>query len=251
MIYSYKFYEDFHKRRYKGLIPIPTEKDFSYKLILPFIAKLLKKDQEILDIGCGNGALSFFAAKQGCKVLGVDISKKAILGCRLNARRLGLNNIRFKSKSFDQLTVKEIGKFDLAICSEVLEHLPEDFQVLRKIYSLLQPGGTLFLSTPSVNSPIHIMRMIFFKKDSFDEEVGHLRRYDIGQLVSILKKANYKIMEVYKTEGILRNFFFVTEIGTKLQRMLKPGIRELVAYLDNKLLFLGESDLVVIASKPK
>lgn len=50
MISSYKFYEDFHKKRYKGLIPIPTERDFSYKLIFPFIAKFRKANYKITEL---------------------------------------------------------------------------------------------------------------------------------------------------------------------------------------------------------
>lgn len=246
------FYEEFHKERSKGLISIPNQGDFSYRTILPHLDKLLKRGQRVLDIGCGNGALSFFAASRGCAILGVDISKKAISGCQFNTKRLGfVRNLKFQVINFNNTQVKIRGKFDLVICSEVIEHLNDDVRVLKNIYEQLKPGGLFFLSTPSINSPIHRFRMLFYKTDYFDKEVGHLRRYELNKLVLLLKETNYKILKTYKTEGVLRNFFFVTKIGAKLQWLLRRGIRDIISIIDSGLLFLGECDLIIIASKPK
>lgn len=245
-----KLYEEFHKERSKGLIPVPNTRDFSYRTILPYLDKLLQRGQKVLDIGCGNGALSFFAASRGCKVLGVDVSERAISGCKFNAQRFGFgNDLRFEVEDFDNPREKITEKFDLVICCEVIEHLRDDLRVLRYIYRMLKPGGILFLSTPSINSVIHNIRMLISKKDCFDEEVGHLQRYELRQLILLLRKLDYKILETYKTEGVLRNFFYVTKLGTKLQRFLKPVIRDIVSYLDSSLLFLGESDLIIVATK--
>ncbi|MEP7358089.1 MAG: class I SAM-dependent methyltransferase, partial [Anaerolineales bacterium] len=38
--------------------------------------------------------------------------------------------------------------FDAALCTQVLEHVPEPLQVLQEIYRVLRPGGRLFLSAP-------------------------------------------------------------------------------------------------------
>lgn len=40
------------------------------------------------------------------------------------------------------------GAFDLALCLEVLEHLPEPQQVLAELARVLRPGGRLFFSVP-------------------------------------------------------------------------------------------------------
>ena len=38
--------------------------------------------------------------------------------------------------------------FDAAVCTQVLEHVPEPAQVLAELYRVLRPGGRLFLSVP-------------------------------------------------------------------------------------------------------
>ena len=48
------------------------------KLVLKKIKVKKKYDKKMIDIGCGNGRDSFFFSKYNLKVLGIDISKKAI-----------------------------------------------------------------------------------------------------------------------------------------------------------------------------
>jgi len=48
----------------------------------------------VIDVGCGSGVLAFVAAKLGAaKVIGVDLSHRAVEAARENAKRLGLEHI--------------------------------------------------------------------------------------------------------------------------------------------------------------
>lgn len=58
--------------------------------------------------------------------------------------------------------VRSIGAFDLVLCSEVVEHIPDSAAALRGIASLLRPGGTLILSTPQRYSPLELASKIAF-----------------------------------------------------------------------------------------
>jgi 2-polyprenyl-3-methyl-5-hydroxy-6-metoxy-1,4-benzoquinol methylase len=55
-----------------------------------------------------------------------------------------------------------MGTFDFVLCSEVVEHIPDSVAALRGIASLLEPGGTLVLSTPQRYSPLELASKIAF-----------------------------------------------------------------------------------------
>lgn len=43
--------------------------------------------------------------------------------------------------------------FDHVVCSEVLEHLPDDTRAVQELYRVLKPGGTLVVTVPSADFP--------------------------------------------------------------------------------------------------
>ncbi len=81
--------------------------------------KPICRDARVLDCFCHNGSFSLHAAKFGAKsVLGVDISEEALVVARENARKNGLDNVRFEAHNcFDLLReYTDAGeKFDVVI----------------------------------------------------------------------------------------------------------------------------------------
>lgn len=82
------------------------------------------------------------------------------------------------------------GSLDRVVCSEVLEHIEKDGEVLAEISRALAPGGSFFLTCP-----IHPE---YFGLD--DELVGHYRRYETNSLMQQLSKAGF---EEFKVQPIL------------------------------------------------
>ena len=241
-------YEEFHKDA-EALTDIISPQDFTYNNVLRIINRHLWSEAEILDIGCGTGVVSLYLASQGNIVTGIDISKKAAEAARLSAEAVGLENVSFSAMSFPEHCLLN-GKFDFIVCSEVLEHIADDKAAIGKVFSLLSPTGILVLSVPSRNAPIHRLRMLFRKRDSFDENVGHLRRYSVHQITDLVRSSNLSVIDVRRAEGFIRNFFFVTSIGNRLLPFMKWPVMLIIDVLDYlTLLLLGESQIFVVARK--
>lgn len=51
---------------------------------------------------------------------------------------------------------------DLALCTEVIEHIPRSFEALTEIHRILRPTGVLILSTPQRFSPLELSGKIAF-----------------------------------------------------------------------------------------
>jgi ubiquinone/menaquinone biosynthesis C-methylase UbiE len=95
--------------------------------------------------------------------------------------------------------------FDLVLCSEVIEHLPESSPALGEMRRLLRPGGVLILSTPQRYSPLEMFskvalhpRMIGMTRRVYREPVvrtGHINPMTRRALHRHLDRAGLVIRE--------------------------------------------------------
>jgi glycosyltransferase involved in cell wall biosynthesis len=75
------------------------------------------------------------------------------------------------------------GKFDTAVCFNVVEHINDDATALANLRRLLEPGGRLLLIVPA--------HMWLF--GSLDEHLGHFRRYEKEELAAKLAAAGFEL----------------------------------------------------------
>ncbi len=106
--------------------------------------KLLLKNFEILDIGCGGGLISEPMARLGGNVTGIDASEKNIKVASLHSKENNLK-ITYINKSPEQLDEKE--KFDIILNLEIVEHVDNLDLYLSSCYKLLKKNGLMFTAT--------------------------------------------------------------------------------------------------------
>jgi len=239
-------YENFHKKT-KSQKRIIGKKNFTYRNLIEILERYLNSQKNILDVGCGAGIVDFYLTSRGHKVLGIDISEKAVRACRESAQALGFEH-RLNFEKFNFPEEKPSGEFDLVICSEVLEHLENDKKAVEAIFNLLRPFGVVIFSTPSKNAPLY---KLGFAKE-FDKKVGHFRRYSLNELKMLVGKAGFVVKETLKAEGILRNFLFLSPTAGRFVRVLNKigALSDIITFMDRLTIpVFGESDIFVIAQK--
>lgn len=238
-----KLYEEFHKPTTIQLKVI-NKKNFTYHYIAEFLDKYIKKNYSVLDIGCGAGTISLYLGSKGNKVHGIDISKKAIESCRKSATFLDMNNVTFEVANFPKFNSEQ--KYDSLVCFEVIEHLTDDKLAFKKMGELLKKDGIAIISTPSRNAPLHRIGYT----TGFDKRVGHLRRYTLEELMKVAHAAGFEVIDSKKTEGVLRNYLFLSPIAGKSIRFIRSFLVNIVTCLDELTMRLfGESDLFVVLKK--
>ncbi len=136
--------------------------------ILRFVRQL-PRDRTVLEIGAGKLSLTAELATRFKHVTALDLSP----AIHEFARQLPVSvQDRLTPLHGDFLTMPIAETFDLVIACEVLEHVEQEEAFIRRVDTLLNPGGTLIISVPA--------HMRFWSRH--DELVGHLRRYSRADL---------------------------------------------------------------------
>lgn len=100
----------------------------------------------ILDYGCGTGdQLTVPLAERGHSVLGVDMHGPSIEEARI---RHSVPSLTFRTAKIGTL-VDERHRFDVVICSEVLEHVDDPGSFLAQLRALTIPDGAVIITTPN------------------------------------------------------------------------------------------------------
>lgn len=98
-----------------------------------------------VDIGSGGGLLCEPLAKLGFQVTGVDASEMSVNVAKRHAEQSGLDIEYRHCLSTDLL--QEGKTYDMVMNTEVIEHVPDQQQLLDECCQLLKPGGLLVLAT--------------------------------------------------------------------------------------------------------
>ena len=125
-----------------------------------------------LDFGAGIGTFSVALRAAGKRVVCVEPD----LNLLDRLRRLGF-------EAYSNVDEIKPVSLDYVYSLNVLEHVEDDLQVLKRLASRMRPGGRLLLYVPAFD--------ILYS--SMDKKVGHFRRYRRPILVPLLKKAGLRV----------------------------------------------------------
>src|SRR6266536_1395827 len=148
--------------------------DSPYYFLWSIIVDRLRRDgvKRVLEIGCGTGQLAAYLLDQGIETYaGMDFSPKAIEYAR-EAAPEG----RFVVDDARTSAIYSEEQHDVLICTEVLEHIPDDLSVVRSF----RPETRCLFSVPSYNSEGHVR--FFRDAASVKERYGRFfSRLDVAE----------------------------------------------------------------------
>jgi 2-polyprenyl-6-hydroxyphenyl methylase/3-demethylubiquinone-9 3-methyltransferase len=115
--------------------------------------------KRVVDVGCGGGVLAEGMARQGARVVGIDLAEGALEVARLHALESGVE-VDYRRTDADTLAAAEPAGFDVVTCMELLEHVPDPAALLAACARLVRPGGHVFLSTVNRNPKSYLLAVL-------------------------------------------------------------------------------------------
>jgi ubiquinone/menaquinone biosynthesis C-methylase UbiE len=113
------------------------------------LASHIERGQQVLDLGCGTGAMTLRAAKRGAKVKGIDINAQMleIAGQRVHEVRL-TETVDLVEMGVAELDGEEAQCYDAVMSGLCFSELSEDevTYTLKQVARILRPGGLLLIA---------------------------------------------------------------------------------------------------------
>jgi cyclopropane fatty-acyl-phospholipid synthase-like methyltransferase len=146
-------YDEAFRRRVVQVDRMPNRR--RRRRIAAFCAAIGQGHSAILEMGCGNGDLTWSLVHCGDVIVGTDVSTKAIEVARRRAELWRLPDaetakVQFRAMSAVQLEFPE-RSFDRAISTSMIEHLhPDDLpKHFSEVHRVLRPGGKYLIWCPN------------------------------------------------------------------------------------------------------
>lgn len=100
------------------------------------------KDKVVIDLSAGTGYICHLFEEAGAKVWAYDLFPEQNKFAKCSFQKIDLQ----------QAFPIDANVADLVICSETIEHLPNQFFLFAEVKRILKPGGTFILTTPNTSS---------------------------------------------------------------------------------------------------
>jgi 2-polyprenyl-3-methyl-5-hydroxy-6-metoxy-1,4-benzoquinol methylase len=147
------------------------------------LVKKLEGVRSVCDLGCGNGHITGRLAALGYDVTGVDASSSGV-----NIARRTYPGVQFVEAMVDS-NLKRLGRFDLVVSSDVIEHLYRPSDLLEAATGLLKPRGQILLGTPYHGYLKNLVLAATGKMDSHFSALhdgGHIKFFSVRTLSKMM-----------------------------------------------------------------
>ncbi len=223
---------DYESAAIKGSVKFPE--------ILGWIRRY-KPSGEFFEIGCGMGYFLEYARKNGYTVSGIEY---ADLGVRTCQTKFGLD---VQCGSIEELGLQP-DRYDVMFMGDVLEHLIQPLDMLRKVHSMLKPSGVLAAEVPSMfNSvtgrlAVAGMRVLGTRK-KMAMPPYHVNEFTPKTLRSMIERAGFRqciiIQRIKPPSAITLRGSMFEKIVKKILHYPNYGLTKSLGILGDRLLGIG------------
>lgn len=175
----------------------------------------IEKDAKLLDIGAANGFFVDLARKEGFDASGIELSEDAVKW----AKKLGRRVVQA-----DALTMSLSERFDVITALDVLEHLSQPEEFLRRVKVNLSSNGFLLINVPNQGS---LFAKLSGKSWHSYVPPEHLYYFNKKSLYSILIMNGYEIVKIrsisktFKVSYIYKTIMHSPQIPVRLRKFFK------------------------------
>jgi len=174
-----------------------ADKCHAHQYLLPALLPLLHQQHKILDLGCGNGALTIHLIKRGFDVYGIDASNEGIaIAKKSYPERFFLQDL-----SYGKLPAELAdASFNTIISTEVIEHLydPQAFVHFCKNILSKTKQSELIVSTPYHGYLKNLAVALFNKYDAHHDpnwNGGHIKFWSPKTLGKLLLSEGFEVLK--------------------------------------------------------
>lgn len=160
------------------------------------IFDLIPQKSRVLDVGCSSGNFGAELIKRkNCEVHGIDINT-----VDLEIASKHLNGVHKLNIETDALP--DIGKFDVILMADVIEHLIDPVTALKKLKAVMKESAILVFSVPNmanISNRLELLngRFEYTTYGLLDET--HLHYYDQVEFEKVLHNAGFSIKKYTNT----------------------------------------------------
>lgn len=156
-----------------------------------------------LDIGCGTGYNLYTLREMGYQfITGADIFYSALK----YSKARGIRNL--VCSNGENLPLAH-GSYDLILALDVVEHIKDDFRILKEVNRVLKIGGKFIIFVPAFH----------FLWSLEDEVSHHYRRYSKKELITKVRQAGFEIQKITYANTLL---FPLVALGRLILRIFRP-----------------------------
>jgi 2-polyprenyl-6-hydroxyphenyl methylase/3-demethylubiquinone-9 3-methyltransferase len=159
------------------------------------IEQFVDPDANVLDAGCGSGVFSMLAAPEVRSVIGFDASPQMIALAEKRREQDRFTNVTFYVAALENLAAFSDRKFDLIMCSSVLEYVEDFWRAFEGLSEVLSDNGVLLFSVPNGVSFYRKAEHLAFRLTGWPAYYAHVRNvFSLSDVSKGLKTRAFEIV---------------------------------------------------------